>query len=126
MIDHDYLRVICATILAAGVAVMTQDPSFRWGPSAETAAVPQSAYSDLMLVLHQDRVGDRARQFKEDVKQQWSNFTDDDLMEMDANYDQFVAKVRQRYGHRMEEFQRWVSEWITHSSVGSPLRFGHG
>ena len=113
MREYDFLRVIGATILAAGVAVMTQDPSFRMalGPIQTEATVPDASYSDLMTILKADPAGDRLKRFKSDLQKHWVKFTDEDLMEMDGNGERFRAKIQERYEDRQDEIQQWVAEW---------------
>ncbi len=50
-------------------------------------------------------------QFKGELKRQWGQFTDDDLMQIEGNYDKFVGKVQERYGDRREELTRWAEDW---------------
>jgi uncharacterized protein YjbJ (UPF0337 family) len=35
--------------------------------------------------------------FKDDLKQQWGKFTDDDLKQIEGSYKEFVGKVQERY-----------------------------
>jgi len=114
MREYDFLRVIAATILAAGVAVITQDPSFRILPAPIEASVADSHYRELMLILKQDPFGDKAMQFRGDLKRQWANFTDEDLSEIDGNYDRFLEKIHERYGDRKDELKQWLVEWFRH------------
>src|SRR5262245_46738957 len=120
MREYDFLRVIGATILAAGVAVMTQDPSFRFLPDAGSAGTEATFsgfspsdlyYRELMGLLKQDPTGDKSRQFKGDLQRQWVRFTDTDLSEMDGNPDRFLAKIKERYEDRQDEIRQWVAEW---------------
>ncbi len=113
MREYDVVRVIGATVLAAGVAVMSQDPSFRMvmGPAETEATVPGSSYRDLMTILKYDPAGDKSEQFKGDVKKTWVRFTDEDLLEMDGNYDRFLSKIQERYEDRQEEIMQWVADW---------------
>ena len=42
-------------------------------------------------------------QFKGDLKQRWGKFTDDDLQQIEGDYDKFLGKVQERYGgHRRD------------------------
>lgn len=53
-------------------------------------------------------------QIKGELKRQWGELTDDDLMQIEGNYDKFVGRVQKRYGDRKEEVFRWVNEWNRH------------
>ena len=108
MRDYDFIKVIGATILAAGIAVMTQDPSFRMslGPVES-----ESTYRDLMTALKRDPAGDRSKRFKGDLQKYWVRFTDADLSEVDGNYERFQAKIQERYEGRQQEINQWVAAW---------------
>ena len=40
-------------------------------------------------------------QFKDELKQQYSKFTDDDLQQIGGNYEKFIGKVQERYGEKI-------------------------
>jgi uncharacterized protein YjbJ (UPF0337 family) len=50
-------------------------------------------------------------QFKGDLKEKWSKFTDNDLQEIGGNYDRFVGKVQERYGDKKRELMKWADQW---------------
>lgn len=50
-------------------------------------------------------------QFKGELKQQYGKFTDDDLHQIEGNYDTFVGKVQERYGDKKEELMKWADKW---------------
>ena len=52
-------------------------------------------------------------QFKGEVKQKWGKLTDDDLMQVEGNYDKFIGRVQERYGDKKEEVVRWADDWYT-------------
>lgn len=52
-------------------------------------------------------------QFKGEVKQKWGKLTDDDLMQVEGNYDKFIGKVQERYGDKKEDVVRWADDWHT-------------
>jgi uncharacterized protein YjbJ (UPF0337 family) len=62
------------------------------------------------------------RQFKGELKKKWGQFTDDDLMEIEGDYDKFVGSAQKRYGDRKEEVRRWADDWFDQSSrkAGAP------
>ena len=35
-------------------------------------------------------------------------FTDDDLMQIEGDYDKFVGRVQERYGDKKDEIVRWA------------------
>ena len=50
-------------------------------------------------------------QFKGEVKKQWGEFTDDDLLQIEGNYDKFLGKVQERYGDKKDELMKWADQW---------------
>lgn len=51
------------------------------------------------------------KQFKGALKQQWGKLTDDDLLQIEGDYDKFVGKVQERYGDTKDEVVRWAEQW---------------
>jgi len=51
------------------------------------------------------------KQFKGELKKQWGQFTDNDLLEAEGDFDKFLGVVQKRYGDRKEEVERWVRDW---------------
>jgi uncharacterized protein YjbJ (UPF0337 family) len=54
-------------------------------------------------------------QFKGDLKRQWGKFTDDDLLEIEGNYEKFVGIVQERYGDKKSELMQWADHWHHHA-----------
>jgi uncharacterized protein YjbJ (UPF0337 family) len=51
-------------------------------------------------------------QFKGELKRQWGSFTDDDLLQIEGNYDKFVGRTQERYADRKDEVARWADQWF--------------
>ena len=49
--------------------------------------------------------------FKGELKQKWGKFTDDDLKQIEGNYDKFVGKVQERYAGKKAELMKWADAW---------------
>lgn len=52
------------------------------------------------------------KQLKGKVKQQWGKLTDDDLTQIEGNYDVFLGKVQERYGEKRDATEKKVSKWM--------------
>jgi uncharacterized protein YjbJ (UPF0337 family) len=52
-------------------------------------------------------------QLKGELKKQWGKFTDDDLLQIEGDYDKFVGKVQERYGEKKDEVSRWADQWLS-------------
>ena len=61
--------------------------------------------------MNADELKGKWMQFKGDLKQQWGKFTDDDLQQIEGNYDKFLGKVQERYGHNKDELMEWADQW---------------
>jgi uncharacterized protein YjbJ (UPF0337 family) len=49
--------------------------------------------------------------FKGDLKHKWGKFTDDDLKQIEGNYEKFVGKVQERYAGKKVELMKWATAW---------------
>jgi len=56
-------------------------------------------------------------QFKGELKQKWGDFTDNDLIEAEGDYDKFLGVVQKRYGDRKEEIERWTEDWCEREEI---------
>lgn len=57
------------------------------------------------------------RQFQGELKRKWAQFTDDDLLEAEGDYDKFLGVVQKRYGDRKEEVERWAEDWSEREEI---------
>ncbi len=67
-------------------------------------------------------------QFKGEVKKQWGKLTDDDLKQIEGDYDKFVGRIQERYGDKKEEVMRWADDWHTRQAqpqAGAQPREAH-
>ena len=51
------------------------------------------------------------KQFKGEVKKKWGQISDNDLLEMEGDYDKFLGVLQNRYGDQKEEVERWADDW---------------
>ena len=49
--------------------------------------------------------------FKGDLKQQWGEFTGDDLTQIEGNFEKFIGKVQERYAGKRAELMKWADAW---------------
>ena len=64
--------------------------------------------------MNADQFKGRWIQFKGEVKKHWGKLTDDDLMQIEGNYEKFIGRVQERYGDKKEEVVRWADDWYQH------------
>ena len=61
--------------------------------------------------MNADQLKGKWMRFKGELKQEWGKFTDDDLQQIDGNYDKFVGKAQERYGDQKDEITKWADQW---------------
>ena len=61
--------------------------------------------------MNNDQFKGKWMRFKGELKQEWGKFTDDDLHQIEGNYDRFVEKVLERYGETRSEVMKWAEAW---------------
>jgi uncharacterized protein YjbJ (UPF0337 family) len=52
-------------------------------------------------------------QFKGELKNKWGKFTDDEITQIEGDYDKFKGRAQELYGDRKEELNKWADEWGT-------------
>ena len=70
--------------------------------------------------MNWDHIEGNWKQFKGNVKEQWSKLTDDHLDRIDGKRDQLVGKIQENYGIPRDEAERQVKSWedvITETAV---------
>ena len=61
--------------------------------------------------MNADQLKGEWTHFKVELKQQWSQFTDEDLQQIAGNYETFIGKVQERYGDKKSELMKWAAAW---------------
>ena len=61
--------------------------------------------------MNSDQFKGQWKQFKGELKTKWANFTDDDLLHIEGDYDKFTGKLQERYGDKKDEVSRWADQW---------------
>jgi len=92
--------------LTAGVGMAQAESAFVRTPAGVATTV-----------VNQDQFEGKWKQFKGELKKQWGEFTDDDLLAIEGSVDKLEGKIQERYGDRREEVKRWVDEWFDHNGT---------
>jgi uncharacterized protein YjbJ (UPF0337 family) len=66
----------------------------------------------IVMVLNEDQLKGKWKQFKGELKKKWGNFTDDDLLCIEGRNDKLEGKIQDRYGDRKDEVQKWIDSWF--------------
>jgi uncharacterized protein YjbJ (UPF0337 family) len=53
------------------------------------------------------------KQFKGELKKKWGQFTDNDLLEAEGDYEKFLGVVQKRYGDKKEDVEQWTTDWYS-------------
>lgn len=61
--------------------------------------------------MNKDQLKGKWAQFRGELKKKWGKFTDDDLQQIEGDYEKFAGKVQERYGDRKAEIMKWSKEW---------------
>lgn len=59
-------------------------------------------------------------QLKGELKKQWGKLTDDDLLQIEGDYDKFMGKIQERYGDKKDEVSRWADQWQSSLQKDNP------
>ena len=70
------------------------------------------ADSFIVNIVNQDQFAGSWKQFKGELKEEWGEFTDDDLLQIEGKLDKFEGKMQERYGNRKEELREWTDKWF--------------
>ena len=62
--------------------------------------------------MNKNQFKGRWAQFKGELKKQWGKFTDDDLLQIEGDYQKFQGTLHAKYGDRKEEVNRWADQWF--------------
>lgn len=65
--------------------------------------------------MNTDQFKGRWNEFKGELKTKWGQLTDDDLLQIEGNYDKFVGAIQKRYGDRKDEVSQWADKWYSTS-----------
>ena len=61
--------------------------------------------------MNADQLKGRWMPFKDELKQEYGKFTDDDLPQIGVNYEKCIGKVQERYGEKKDELMKWADQW---------------
>ena len=62
--------------------------------------------------MNKDQFKGRWTQFKGELKKQRGQFTDDDLLQIEGDYQKFQGTLQARYGDKKQEVSRWADQWF--------------
>ncbi len=60
--------------------------------------------------MNRQQIKGNWNQMKGAVKQKWGQLTDDDLIEVEGDYDRLVGKIQERTGDGEETIKKWMDD----------------
>jgi len=63
--------------------------------------------------MHKEQFAAKWRQIRGQVKAQWGKLTDDDLTQIEGNYDMLVGQIEEKYGLAREEIERQLDALLS-------------
>jgi uncharacterized protein YjbJ (UPF0337 family) len=113
----NFARIIMVSVGMCVLAVVASPmSSAAWhqkGLSISSTGVP------IVMVLNEDQLKGKWKQFKGDLKKKWGKFTDDDLLYIEGHSDKLEGKVQERYGDRKDEVKKWIDDWFEQNKTSS-------
>ncbi len=58
--------------------------------------------------MNREQVQGKWTQVKGEAKRRWGKLTDDDLVEVQGNYDKLLGKIQERHGESQEQIKKWI------------------
>jgi uncharacterized protein YjbJ (UPF0337 family) len=98
-------------VLAFG-CLMVLSPVWAIGFPAVSLKEPAPQQTYVYKVYNQDQFKGNWKQLKGALKENWGEFTEDDLLAIEGRSDRFEGKLQERYGERKEEVKEWVDKWL--------------
>ncbi len=94
------------------VSLIVSGPGFAAMSYQREPFQQEATPSYARMVLNEDQFEGNWKQFKGELKKQWGDITDDDLLYIEGKMDKFEGKVQERYGDRKAEVQEWTEKWF--------------
>jgi uncharacterized protein YjbJ (UPF0337 family) len=63
-------------------------------------------------MMNRDVLKGNWKQFRGKIKETWGELTDDDLQQVEGNYDQLVGKLQAKYGYSRDRAEREVDRFM--------------
>ena len=63
--------------------------------------------------MNKDTFQGQWKQMQGEVKRRWSKLTDDELGQIEGNFDKFVGRIQERYGYQKEQAEREINEFLS-------------
>jgi len=62
--------------------------------------------------MNRDTMKGQWKQMKGEVKRRWGMLTDDELDQVEGNFDKLVGRIQERYGYQREQAEREINDFL--------------
>lgn len=73
-------------------------------------------------IMNKDIIKGRWQEVKGKVKEQWGKFTDDDLTQIEGNFEVLQGKLQKYYGYSTEQAKEQMERFIAKNKLQEPSR----
>jgi uncharacterized protein YjbJ (UPF0337 family) len=70
--------------------------------------------------MNKDMFMGQWKQLRGRIKAKWGQLTDDELNEVQGNYEVLVGKIQQKYGTAREQIERELDAFVAHEPAQKP------
>jgi uncharacterized protein YjbJ (UPF0337 family) len=110
---------ILGCCMSIGAVAATTTPSSAWHQKDFSVSATATPFT---LVLNEDQLQGKWKQFKGELKKKWGNFTDDDLLYIEGRADKLEGKIQERYGDRKDEVKKWIDDWFEQNKTSQNIK----
>jgi len=89
-----------------------QSSTMTAGSTTTGIAAAGNASQTKPMIINRDTMKGQWKQVQGEVKKQWGQLTDDDLMKAEGDYDKLVGSIQQRYGYTRERVDREMNAFF--------------
>lgn len=72
--------------------------------------------------MNREQFENQWTQIRGTLRDKWSNLTDEDIKQINGRFDQFIAKIQQRYGLTKDEVEDQLSNWNIKGGYREPAQ----
>jgi uncharacterized protein YjbJ (UPF0337 family) len=63
--------------------------------------------------MNRDTLKGQWKQMKGEIKRRWGKLTDDELDQVEGNFDKLAGRIQERYGYQKDQAEREINEFLT-------------
>lgn len=62
------------------------------------------------------------KEFKGEAQKKWGKFTDDELLQIEGDYNKFMGATQKLYGDQKEDVRKWADRWVEDHKTAAKSR----